>query len=118
MLGSIPINLPNHCIDPNGFNKGRDNLTKAFIAAAKAKNSGFTTSTQSAQVCNCSFQLSGKFPDLSFLGLRFFDVYGLLFHHQTLTLLPSYHTNEEGSPSGVDVCLSEPVAHYVCDGEP
>jgi len=39
MLGSIPINLPNHCIDPNGFNKGRDNLTKAFIAAAKAKNS-------------------------------------------------------------------------------
>lgn len=31
-----------HCIDPNGFNNGRNNLTRVFNAAAKKKGSGFT----------------------------------------------------------------------------
>jgi len=39
-----------HCIDPNGFNKGRDDLTKAFTAAAKTQNSGFNITTQRAQL--------------------------------------------------------------------
>jgi len=48
----IPGKIPNwHCIDPNGFNNGRDSLTRVFNAAAKKKRSGFTVfHTERAQL--------------------------------------------------------------------